>query len=656
MYPVTNDFKSKIKENTRDFKTIVQIQHSQGVLNLTDIDIISGSMIYTEASQAGEDFTIGGTVASTFDFTLIRKPEYNDIEFEGATVIPQIGLLLRENIDTENYFLSAPHPSEFQEGEGEEIWEYVPLGIFHIDEVNKTRNCIEIKSIDNMIELDKPYSLSSLSYPATLYQIYTNICNIADVQVGTTTFANMDYIVQNRPEGDFTLRDILGYVAELAGCFARCNRTGALELTWYTPTDIELGPANRFNFLPREDLVQITGVQYSTEDTIYRAGTDEYVIDLSYNPLLQNTYNTVLINIFNHVKDIVFTPYESSWQGNPALQAGDIITQEDRDGNIYTTIVTHSTFKYRGASTLSAKGLPIKAKGYKGSTNKKIANILRKEIKPIGNKLTSLEQAQLNAMQLMANMLGGYAHYEADGFYVTDNPVIANSTKIWKWGINGFGYSDDGGQTWKSAITADGSIVAMLVAANIITADMVQTGILQSEDGSLSLNLNNGAFSFNHNIVQFTDSGLKVMHGLSNEYSEVNYDGFKRKNQYGESFYLNDIYIANGTTPRGQSNWSDESTWKSAVRINLPERFRGKNIKPYVVLRQFPMPAVPLNSTFDFLNTEVRLFTSGYNVNTSPPYVNVKGWSVWDDPQGGAYGDRAYYFQHIEFTLIVIAS
>jgi len=254
-------------------------------------------------------------------------------------------------------------------------------------------------------------------------------------------------------------------------------------------------------------------------------------------------------------------------------------------------------------------------------------------------------------------MLGGYAFYEADAFYVADHPDLNQAIRVWKWGIGGFGYSENGvAGPYTTAITANGSIVAMLVAANIITADMVQTGILQSEDGSLSLNLNNGAFSFNHNIVQFTDSGLKVMHGLSNEYSEVNYDGFKRKNQYGESFYLNDIYIANGTTPRGQSNWSDESTWKSAVRINLPERFRGKNIKPYVVLRQFPMPAVPLNSTFDFLNTEVRLFTSGYNVNTSPPYVNVKGWSVWDDPQGGAYGDRAYYFQHIEFTLIVIAS
>ena len=48
-------------------------------------------------------------------------------------------------------------------------------GIFHIDDVNRQRNTIQIKAIDNMINLDKPYSLSNLSYPATLYQIYVNV-------------------------------------------------------------------------------------------------------------------------------------------------------------------------------------------------------------------------------------------------------------------------------------------------------------------------------------------------------------------------------------------------------------------------------------------------------------------------------------------------
>ena len=128
--------------------------------------------------------------------------------------------------------------------------------------------------------------MSELTYPATLYEIYVDACNVCDIPIETTSFPNMNYVVQEKPEGDYTFRDIIGYVAELAGCFAKCNRNGALELRWYEQTDIELEPMNRFNFKPSDNIIKITGVMYGTEDTVYLAGTDEYVIDLSENPLV----------------------------------------------------------------------------------------------------------------------------------------------------------------------------------------------------------------------------------------------------------------------------------------------------------------------------------------------------------------------------------
>ena len=532
MYPVTTEFQNKIKENTRIFKIFIQIQHSTGVLELTDKDIVGGSVSFTESTQAGDDFTIGGTVASTFEIGIFRKPEHDLIEFEGATIIPQVALLISESVDTENYFINAPQPSEFEDSQVQEQWEFVPLGRFNIDEINKSRNSIKLKAIDNMIELDKPYSLSNLSYPANLYQIYQNICSVADVQPATTSFTNQNYIVQTRPDGDYSLRDILGFVAELSGSFARCNRNGAIELAWYESTGLTLDANNRFDFKPREDLIQIKGVKFETEDTVYIAGTDDYVVDLTDNPLLQDSYSTVLSNIYNKVKEVVFTPFESRWQGNPAIQTGDIITQIDRDGISHATLVTHSTYKYRGASTLAARGLPLKAKGYKGSTNKKISNIVRKEIKPIGDKLTSLEQAQLNATELIANMLGGYAFYEADGFYVADNPVLANAQKVWKWGIGGFGYSENGlAGPYTTAISADGTIVAMLVAANIITADMIQTGILSSEDGSTWINLNDGSFNFKE-ILKY-QNGMFTLNDPDVIKQSVEYKGTRISTQNG---------------------------------------------------------------------------------------------------------------------------
>ena len=48
----------------------------------------------TESSQAGEDFTVGSVVASHIEFKVLNKAEYADIDWEGATVIPTVGLLL----------------------------------------------------------------------------------------------------------------------------------------------------------------------------------------------------------------------------------------------------------------------------------------------------------------------------------------------------------------------------------------------------------------------------------------------------------------------------------------------------------------------------------------------------------------------------------
>lgn len=483
MYPVSTEYQAKIKENNRVFRMQIEIQHSQGQLILGDKDLVGGSFTYTESSQAGEDFTVGSVVASHIEFKVLNKAEYAGIEFDGATVIPTVGLLLSAD-------------------ESGEEWEYVPLGRFHVDEAVRLRNSIEIKAIDNMIELDKPYSLSQLSYPATLYQIYVNICNVADITVGTASFPNSGHIVATRPDDDLTLRDVLAYVAALAGRFARCSRTGALELAWYEPSGLELGPMNRFNFRPKDFTVQIKGVMATVDDVTYLAGTDDYAIDLTNNPLLQGDYETVIGNIYNAVKDTVFTPYDSRWQGDPAIQAGDMITQVDRDGNEYETLVTSSTYKYRGASTLSANGLPLKAKGYKGSTNKKLVEIKRRIDKEVGDKLTTLEQAQLNATELIANMLGGHAIPAADAFYIADSPDLELATKVWKWGIGGFGYSEHGVDgPYDTAITADGSIVANLVSAGIVTATMVQTGLLQSQDGSSWLNLDDGSFNFKNALV-----------------------------------------------------------------------------------------------------------------------------------------------------------
>ena len=755
MYLVSDEYKTKIQELDRVFSIEIRIEHKDGTLILGDKELAQGSFNFFDGSQASDEFTVGGTVASHLEFTLVNKELYDDISFIGARVVPTIKFMLREGVQA--HFLQPSQPSKML-GFDDEQWEFVPLGQFNIDIADRKRTTIDIKAIDNMINLDIPYSLSTLSYPASLWQIYVDICNVTDVTVGNTSFPNQGYIVQEKPVGDLTFRNVLGFVAELSGTFSKFNRIGELELRWYRETGVILTSKHRSSLEMSDFQIQITGVSVETDDKdvndnpiSYITGTDDYAIDLTGNELLQGNYASVLPNILGNIEDTIFTPYTANFHGNPALESGDIITHIDVDGNVFKTLITHSKYKYRGTSVLDAKGLPNISRGF-NSTDGRIAQIIKKVDKEIGNKLTTLEQEQLNATELIGNMLGGYVteiKYEDDpnfarfgiGVFIHDQKLLANSNKLWKWGIGGFGYSENGGLTYTTGVTASGSIVAELVTANIITADMVNTGLLSSTDNSSWFNLDTGEINIKDQLKfingQLTLSGIdsgnkvfnttpttpykindlwkvsgvagvdfkicttarasgnyvasdwtnitdsknyadliknlttgtaikggtttidntkvRVNHGSTSEYSELNALGFARKGIYGDSYYLNDITVLSGSTPMGYNNENDEATWTSVVRIPLDVRFRGKTIEPYVSLRSYNLP-VPLDDNIRFgiadIETLLRVVTWNTNISNPSPYVEVRGYSRW---KGYLLDSPAYYYRNVDFQLMVVA-
>ncbi len=131
-------------------------------------------------------------------------------------------------------------------------------------------------------------------------------------------------------------------------------------------------------------------------------------------------------------------------------------------------------------------------------------------IEEINDRISTVE----GAAELIANMLGGHVIVAEDAIYICDAETLETSTKIWKWGAGGFGYSDDGGETYSTAITADGTIVAALVAAGIVTADLVQTGVLQATDASSWFNLDTGHLNIKNKIYFDATEGKYVFDGL----------------------------------------------------------------------------------------------------------------------------------------------
>lgn len=91
------------------------------------------------------------------------------------------------------------------------------------------------------------------------------------------------------------------------------------------------------------------------------------------------------------------------------------------------------------------------------------------------NPSSILSQAQDNATNLITTAMGGYIYKTESDLFIMDTNDPNTATKVWRWNINGLGYSNNGiDGPYEIAMTMDGSIVA-----NFITTGQLNTNVIQ---------------------------------------------------------------------------------------------------------------------------------------------------------------------------------
>ena len=110
---------------------------------------------------------------------------------------------------------------------------YYTKGKFIVNSATYNGSLITLECYDYMCKFDFPY-FSTVTWPATPNYIIRNACNLCGVTYANTSFPNQSAIRLPEPEGDkLTFRDVISYVAQICGCYARCNTNGELQLSWY---------------------------------------------------------------------------------------------------------------------------------------------------------------------------------------------------------------------------------------------------------------------------------------------------------------------------------------------------------------------------------------------------------------------------------------
>ena len=316
MYTTSTAYKTEIQKRSRTFECRVTIGDRVFTNNeVQSIDLNGGIQ---------DVFSIGNTPSMCLELVLRNT---TDTIFTTNSVNVEIGLKIGNTI------------------------EYIPLGIFNIEDIKKDDYTTKFTCYDNMTKFEIAY-FSSLGDKPTLQQVVNELASKTGVQF---TGSLPSYTVK-KLEG-FTCREVLGYVASLCGGNALITRDG--EFTIVYPTDISRDVGEGVFDLQRDEVKYKVGkitCQIKEQETISKGSLGTDSMELSFeNPWVTET---ILTDIYNRLNGFNYLGYTMKWQGDLSLDIGDIITYTDAKKVTRKLPILYRKLSYDGGldGELSAKG------------------------------------------------------------------------------------------------------------------------------------------------------------------------------------------------------------------------------------------------------------------------------------------------------------
>lgn len=149
------------------------------------------------------------------------------------------------------------------------------------------------------------------------------------------------------------------------------------------------------------------------------------------------------------------------------------------------------------------------------SVNNQISASIMEKIETLPKAHSILKEAKDNATQIMNMATTGYItitkdQYGSDTLYISNVRDYTKANKLWKWNMNGLGYSKDGGKTYGLAITMDGSIVADYITTGVLNADVIRAGTLKDYGGNFILDFETGKLTMKKGSINIGNGNFTV--------------------------------------------------------------------------------------------------------------------------------------------------
>lgn len=126
-----------------------------------------------------------------------------------------------------------------------------------------------------------------------------------------------------------------------------------------------------------------------------------------------------------------------------------------------------------------------------------------------------LKEAQENATHIMNMATTGYItitrdEHGSDTLYISNVRDYTKADKLWKWNMNGLGYSNDGGKTFGLAITMDGAIVADYITAGVLNGNVLRVGVIRDYNSNVILDLDKGTLTMKKGSINIGNGNFTV--------------------------------------------------------------------------------------------------------------------------------------------------
>ena len=220
---------------------------------------------------------------------------------------------------------------------------------------------------------------------------------------------------------------------------------------------------------PKIGIVEFSDIKYDPEDeSAYHDINDAYdALRTGVAELYANGINQPKINIKVDWLELSKTEEYKQYANLERVELGDTIHAEIFGLN-YTTRVIKTVYNPL-TDRIEQFEIGTFQPTYATQMNKYEFDLERI------NPASILEEAQNNATSLITQAMGGYVYKTNNELYIMDTNDPSTAVHVWRWNINGLGYSSTGiNGTYGLAMTMDGRIVADFISTGTLRTSVIE--------------------------------------------------------------------------------------------------------------------------------------------------------------------------------------